>query len=109
MAKQYKKMQKKIYPKAPTENKVEKPIGKDYLLMGIFSFTLIVTIVGWDNLDAVNRAMYLLLSLSLGLTYAVRHASVSDTVKKYLSAASTGSIGLAVALFLINLYYTFVK
>lgn len=108
MAKQYKKLQQKIHPKAKKEVKDEKPVGKDYLLMGIFAFTLIVTIVAWDNLEPLNRAMYILLTLSLGLTYAVRHAQIKDDYKKYLSAASTGAIGMAVALFLINLYYTFV-
>ena len=36
-----------------------------------------------------------------------RHAGFSDKVKAYVNAASMGSIGLAVALFLINLYYQF--
>jgi hypothetical protein len=36
-----------------------------------------------------------------------RHAKVSDNVRAYLNSASLGAMGLAVAMFLISLYYQF--
>ena len=47
MAKQYKKLQKKVYPKVEDPRKKEKEkIGKDYLLIAVISFTLVVTLFG---------------------------------------------------------------
>ena len=108
MSKQYKKMQKKLYPQQEDPHAKEKEkIGKDYLLMTTICFTFVVTIVGWSQFDNLNRAMYPLLTLSLLLTYLCRHAKVSEKVRAYLNSASLGSMGLAVAMFLIAMYYQF--
>ena len=108
MSKQYKKMQKKLYPQQEDPKAKERAkIGKDYLLLTIICFTFVVTIFGWDHFDTMNRAMYLLLTFSLLLTYLTRHAKVSEKVQAYLNSASLGSMGLAVAMFLIALYYQF--
>lgn len=106
MSKQYKKLQKKLYPQQEDPKAKEKAkIGKDYLLMVIICFTFVVTIIGWANFDTMNRVMYPLLTFSLLLTYLTRHAKVSAKVRAYLNSASLGAMGLAVALFLISLYY----
>lgn len=106
MAKQYKKLQNKLHPKAVKEEPKYKE-GKDYLLLIMIGITFILTFVGWEHFDNTNRAMYFLLTLSLTLTYLYRHAGFSEKVKAYVNAASLGSIGMAVALFLISLYYQF--
>lgn len=106
MSKQYKKLQNKLHPKAVKQEPKEK-VGKDYLLLTMIAITFVLTFVGWEHFDNTNRAMYFLLTLSLTLTYLYRHAGFSDNVKAYVNAVSLGSIGLAVALFLINLYYQF--
>ena len=108
MSKQYKKMQKKLYPQQDDPKAKEKAkIGKDYLLLTIICFTFVVTVVGWPHFDNMNRAMYLLLTISLLLTYLCRHARVSEKVRTYLNSASLGSMGLAVAMFLIAMYYQY--
>ena len=108
MSKQYKKMQKKLYPQQEDPHAKEKEkIGKDYLLMTIICFTFVVTIVGWSQFDNLNRAMYPLLTLSLLLTYLCRPANVSAPVRASLTRAILGPLGLAVAMFLIAMYYQF--
>lgn len=102
MAKQYKKLQNKIHPKAKTAPKEK--IGNDYLLMVMIGFTVIILALGWSHLDSMNKAMYVLLTLSLSLTYARRHAKLTDNQRVYVDRASFASIGLAAALFLIIAY-----
>lgn len=106
MSKQYKKLQNKLHPKAVKQEPKAKE-GRDYLLLIMIGITFIVTFMGWEQFDNTNRAMYFLLTLSLTLTYLYRHAGFSDNIKAYVNAASLGSIGMAVALFLLNLYYQF--
>jgi TRAP-type C4-dicarboxylate transport system permease small subunit len=107
MAKQYKKLQNKLHPKAVKNEEPKYKPGKDYLLLIMIGITFILTLVGWEQFDNTNRAMYFLLTLSLTLTYLYRHGNFPEKVKAYVNAASLGSIGLAVALFLLNLYYQF--
>ncbi len=107
MAKQYKKLQNKLHPKAVKKEDPKYKPGKDYLLLIMIGITFILTFAGWEQFDNTNRAMYFLLTLSLTLTYLYRHGNFSEKVKAYVNAASLGSIGLAVALFLLNLYYQF--
>lgn len=106
MSKQYKKLQNKLHPKAVKQEPKYKE-GKDYLLLIMIAITFVLTFVCWEHFDNTNRAMYFLLTLSLTLTYLYRHGNFSEKIKAYVNAASMGSIGLAVALFLINLYYQF--
>ena len=106
MSKQYKKLQNKLHPKAVKQESQPK-IGRDYLLLIMICFTFVIAMFGWEHFDNTNRAMYLLLTLSLTLTYLYRHAKVSDNVRAYLNSASLGAMGLAVAMFLISLYYQF--
>ncbi len=106
MSKQYKKLQNKLHPKEVKQEPKYKE-GKDYLLLIMIAITFVITLLGWENLDNTNRAMYFLLTISLTLTYLYRHANFPEKVKAYINAASLGTIGLAVALFLLNVYYTF--
>ena len=102
MANQYKKLQKKLYEKNKPDDKKQTPkIGKDYPILILIGLTIFICFIGWGNLDNMNRAMYVLLLISLILTYVRRHA------KLYVERASAASIGLAIALFFIVLYYQF--
>ena len=65
MAKQYRKLQEKIYKNPEQKKAPEQKIGKDYVLMAVTVFTVLVTCAGWTSLDNVSRAMYSLLSVSL--------------------------------------------
>ncbi len=107
MAKQYKKLQRKIHPKTKENDKQQEKPGKDYMMIGIIIFTLMVLILGWPYLDNMNRVMYILLSFSLSLTYIRRHAKLSETQTVLIERASFISIGFAIALFVIIVYYQY--
>ncbi len=108
MAKQYKKLQNKIHPKTKEPSSPKEKVGKDYFLIVMISFTVIVLTLGWSHLDDMNKAMYVLLTTSLCLTYTRRHFNLTDTQRVYIDRASFASIGLAVALFLIIAYYQYI-
>jgi len=108
MAKQYKKLQQKIsHRQEKKEAPKEKPVGKDYVLIGIMLFTVIVLALGWQQFDNMNRAMYVLLVVSLGLTYARRHFELTETQQVIADRAGFVSIGFAVALFIVICYFQF--
>ncbi|HCB92764.1 MAG TPA: hypothetical protein DEP57_02965 [Selenomonas sp.] len=108
MAKQYKKLQNKIHPKAKEAPAPKAKIGKDYFLLVMIGFTVIILTLGWSHLDDMNKAMYVLLTTSLCLTYTRRHFELTDTQRTYVDRASFASIGLAVALFLIIAYQQYI-
>jgi len=107
MAKMLKKLQQKITP--PEKPKVAPPPGKDYLLLILMAFTVMVVIAAWENLDTLTLTMYILLTLSLGLTYTRRHAveRLTETQMMIVTRASFVTIGMAGALFLIDAYRRF--
>ena len=105
MAKQYKKLQNKVYPKKKADDsKPQEKIGKDYLLLGIIAFMIVITLAGWEYLTSLNRWMYVLLTFSLSMTYVFRNAKISENAKIYVNRASLASMGLAIAMFLLELY-----
>ena len=107
MAKMLKKLQQKITP--PEKPKAAPPLGKDYLLLILMAFTVMVVIAAWENLDTLTLTMYILLTLSLGLTYTRRHAveRLTETQMMIVTRASFVTIGMAGALFLIDAYRRF--
>jgi len=108
MAKQYKKLQQKLHPKASKQKPKEKPVGKDYVLLSVICFILVVTIFGWEYLDNLNRAMYILLGVSMTCNYVRRHAKLSETQAMLVERTGMVTIGFAIALFLVALYYQFI-
>ncbi|WP_315437348.1 hypothetical protein [uncultured Selenomonas sp.] len=107
MAKMLKKLQQKITPSE--KPKAAPPPGKDYLLLILMAFTVMVIIAAWENLDTLTLTMYILLTLSLGLTYTRRHAveRLTETQMMIVTRASFVTIGMAGALFLIDAYRRF--
>lgn len=106
MANQYKKLQKKLYEKnKPDDKKKEPKIGKDYPILILIALTAVVCVVGWANFDNMNRTMYILLTASLILTYVRRHAKLTEVQAVFVERASAISIGFAIALFFIVLYF----
>jgi hypothetical protein len=107
MAKMLKKLQQKTTP--PEKPKAAPPPGKDYLLLILMAFTVMVVIAAWENLDTLTLTMYILLTLSLGLTYTRRHAveRLTETQMMIVTRASFVTIGMAGALFLIDAYRRF--
>ena len=107
MAKMLKKLQQKITP--PEKPKPTRPPGKDYMLLILTVFTLTVVATAWENLDALTLTMYILLTLSLLLTYTRRQAAdrLSEFQMMIVTRASFVTIGMAGALFLIDAYRRF--
>ena len=107
MAKMLKKLQQKTTP--PEKPKAAPPPGKDYLLLILMAFTVIVMIAAWQELDSLTLTMYILLTLSLGLTYTRRHATdrLSEFQMMIVTRASFVTIGMAGALFLFDAYRRF--
>ncbi|MCI7056059.1 hypothetical protein HF878_04560 [Selenomonas bovis] len=107
MSRQYRKLQEKLYQKPSEKKPAEKKIGRDYVLMAVTVFTVLVTAAGWMQLDNVSRGMYSLLSVSLILTYARRHANLSEKAAVLVERGSLVTMVLAVLLFLATLFVHF--
>ena len=107
MAKMLKKLQQKMTP--AEKPKPVRPPGKDYMLLILMAFTVMVVLAAWENLDALTLIMYILLTLSLGLTYIRRQAveRLSEFQMMIVTRASFVTIGMAGALFLIDAYRLF--
>lgn len=108
MARMLKKLQQKVVPME--KKKASPPPGKDYLLLILMAFSVMVIVAAWETLDSLTLAMYILLTLSLGLTYARRHAAhrLSEAQMMLVTRAGFVTIGMAGALFLIDIYRRFI-
>lgn len=107
MARQSKKIAKKIQPKkkAESENKPpEKKVGKDYLLIGVLALTIVFLIFGWANFTALNRGLYLALLASLSTTYARRHYNFTEVQDKWLERIGLAAMILAIIMFALVVY-----
>lgn len=107
MARQSKKIAKKIQPKkkAESENKKpEKKVGKDYLLIFVLALTIVFLIFGWSNFTATNRGLYIALLVSLSTTYARRHYNFNETQDLWLERAGMVAMGCAIVLFAFVVY-----
>lgn len=105
MARQSKKIAKRLQPKKKVETedkqpgKEKKPVGKDYLLVGVLALTVVFLLVGWQNFTTTNRALYLALLVSLGSTYARRHYNFNETQDLWIERAGAVAMGAAIVLF----------
>ena len=107
MAKMLKKLQQKMTP--AEKPKPVRPPGKDYMLLILMAFTVMVVIAAWEELDSLTLTMYILLTASLGLTYTRRQAAerLSEFQMMIVTRASFVTIGMAGALFLFDAYRRF--
>ena len=107
MARQSKKIAKKIQPKKkaePENKKPEKKVGKDYLLIGVLALTIVFLIFGWSNFTIWNRGLYLSLLVSLSTTYARRHYNFNEKQDLWLERAGMVAMGCAIVLFAFVVY-----
>ena len=102
-----KKLQQKMTP--AEKPKPVRPPGKDYMLLILMAFTVMVVLAAWEELDSLTLTMYILLTASLGLTYTRRQAAerLSEFQMMIVTRASFVTIGMAGALFLIDAYRRF--
>ena len=111
MARQYKKILKKIKPK---EKKVDTPQKKekswsDYLLPAFLALTGVVLILGWNSFTNLNRALYIFLTLTLGITFVRKNYNLDATQDKWAERAGYVSMAVATVLFGIHFYYQYVN
>lgn len=110
MARQSKKIAKKLQPKKKVESETKQPVkekekvGKDYLLVGVLALTIVFLIVGWQNFTFTNRALYLALLVSLSSTYARRHYNFTETQDLWIERAGVIAMGAAIVLFAFVVY-----
>lgn len=110
MARQSKKIAKKIQPKKPaaTENKPKPKVGKDYLLIIVISLTVVFLLVGWESFTALNRGLYMALLASLSTTYARRHYNFTDAQDLWLERLGIVTMAVAMVLFAIIVYQQYI-
>ncbi len=110
MARQSKKIAKRIQPKkkVESENKQQQSqpqkVGKDYLLIGVLALTIVFLLVGWSNFTATNRALYIALLISLSSTYARRHYNLTAVQDLWVERAGYVSMASAIVLFAFVVY-----
>ena len=107
MARQSKKIAKKIRPAKKQSESTTKPkekVGKDYLLIGVMALTIVFLMVGWANFTATNRALYIALLISLSTTYVRRHYNLTDVQDLWAERAGYVSMGAAIILFAYVVY-----
>ncbi|MCR5833775.1 MAG: hypothetical protein K6G55_03905 [Selenomonadaceae bacterium] len=107
MARQTKKIAKKIQPKkVEPEDKNKKPArtGRDYLLIVVLSLTLVFLIFGWENFTMANRGLYLALLGSLTATYIRRNYTLSEVHDLWVERAGYASMFIAIILFAYVVY-----
>ena len=106
MARQSKKIAKKIQPKKKSEPENKKPekVGKDYLLIAVLALTIVFLIVGWSNFTPWNRGLYISLLISLSTTYARRHYNFTEKQDLWLEHTGMVAMGCAIVLFIFVIY-----
>ena len=109
MAKQYRKIKRKLTPKQNEPAPAPKNKGKDWLLVSVIAFTAIVLVFGWPKFQMMDRAMYILLGLALVLTYVHKHVDLDENAMKWVDRVSLTSIAAAVCLFIGICYRMFTQ
>ena len=101
MARQTKKIAKRIKPKKTSEAESKKPekVGKDYLLIIVLALTIVFMIAGWGYFSAANRGLYVALFVSLATTYVRRHYNLSEVQDVWAQRAGVVAMGIAIVLF----------
>ena len=109
MARQYKKILKKIHPKKKKwqEEQPKQKVGRDYLLLIVMGITIMFLIVGWANFTAVNRVLYIALTLALSTTYARRHYDFDAKQDLYVERFGYAAMAVATVAFVVNVYQTY--
>ena len=109
MVRQYKKILKKIHPKKKKwqEDKPKEKVGKDYLLIAVMSLTVLFLFFGWANFTIANKVLYVMLTVSLFITYARRHYNFNEKQDLAAERISYATMGIAMIAFVIHVYQTY--
>lgn len=106
MARQYKKILKKIKPKEKKSNtpKKNEKSWSYYLMAAFFALTGVVMVLGWDNFTNINRALYVFLTITLGINFARRTYELTPAQDLWAERTSYATIAIATVLFGLNIY-----
>lgn len=105
MARQYKKILKKIQPKKSRVDKPQEKKGKDYLLTIVLALTIFFMFIGWNEFTNFNRGLYLSLTVSLSATFVRNHYNLNQVQDTW--AERIGFVGMAFSIiFFIAVLYT---
>lgn len=107
MARQYKKILKKIHPKKKIPDKPKEKVGRDYLLVAVMAITILFLVVGWANFTVVNRVLYVALTVALSTTYARRHYDFDEKQDLWIERTGYAAMAVATIAFIINVYQNF--
>ena len=110
MARQYKKILKKIKPKEKVEppKKREKTLS-DYILTAFFALTAVVMFLGWSSFTDLNRALYVFLTITLGITFVRRNYNLTPTQDLWVERAGYVTMGIATVLFGLHFYNQYIS
>lgn len=106
MARQYKKILKKVKPKekkSTAPKKAEKSWSY-YILAAFLALTAVVMVLGWENFTNINRALYVFLTATLGINFARRTYDLTPTQDLWAERTSYATMAIATVLFGLNIY-----
>ena len=78
--------------------------GRDILLMILIFINFVFLVIGWPQLAAVDRAIYIFLEGALVSIYVQRHANLSDIAANRVKYLSFVFMGLAFLFFIYSSY-----
>ena len=106
MAKQLRKIRKKIKPKEKDiQPKKKEKSWSDYILIAFLALTAVVMVIGWNEFTNLHRGLYLFLTITLGINFARRNYDLTPEQDKWTERASYVTMAIATVLFALNIYY----
>ena len=106
MARQIKKIRKKLKPKEKDIQPAKKEKSwSDYLLPAFLALTAVVMIIGWNEFTNLHRGLYLFMTITLGINFARRNYELTAEQDKWAERVSYVTMAIATALFALNIYY----
>lgn len=106
---QFRRLKQKLTPKKDTPRRLQnKKNGSDFLLTAMFFLTIFIMILGWERFETLNRALYVFLTLSLGIIYANRHMKMTDRTRGIVEKVGWAAIGIATVLFVVLFYQQYI-
>lgn len=108
MAKQTRKIKRKITPEEiKEENSLKPKEGKDRMLLILIAVTALIMALGYETMDGLGMGMYSSMMGAMICLYLSRHGSFDEKVLKILHYASFVFIGFVMILMVCNFVFNF--